>query len=71
MVVSGKKLDNGLRVLHDDNVYQLMSDCITGNNVADVFVESMAMQLEAFADDERSDGEANEIADEMGDRKNH
>jgi alpha-galactosidase len=69
LVISGKKLDNGLRVLHDDNVCQLMSDCITGNNIADVFVESMAMQLEAFADDERSDGEANEIVDEMRDRE--
>jgi alpha-galactosidase len=46
-----------------------MSDCVTGNNVADVFVESMAMQLEAFADDGRSDGEANEIAAEIEDRE--
>jgi len=46
-----------------------MSDCVTGNNVADVFVESMAMQLEAFADDGISDGEANEIAAEIEDRE--
>ena len=64
-----KNLDNGLRVLHDDNVCRLMSDWVTGNNVADVFVESMAMQFEAFADDERSDGEENEIAAEIEDRE--
>jgi hypothetical protein len=28
----------------------------------------MSMQLEAFADDERSDGEANDNADEKGER---
>lgn len=30
-------------VLHDDKVYQLMTDCITGNEVADVFVEGNAV----------------------------
>lgn len=29
-----KTLDNGLRLLHDDNVCQLMSYCNTGTNVA-------------------------------------
>ena len=64
----GKDLDSGLRVLHDDKVCQLMSDCVMGNGVADVFVESMSMQLEAPADHERSDGEANDNANEKGER---
>lgn len=38
------------------------------NGVADVFAESMAMQLEALGDNVRSDGEANNHANEMGER---
>lgn len=64
----GKDLDSGLRALHDDKVCQVMADCIMGNEVTDVFVESMAMQLEALGDDGRSDGEADVLADEMGER---
>lgn len=35
----GKDLGNGLRLLYDDNVCLLMSDVITGREIADVFVE--------------------------------
>jgi len=43
-----KDLENGLRVLHDDKACQDIAYCITDNGVADVFVESMSMQLQAI-----------------------
>ena len=45
-----------------------MADCITDNGVADVFVESMAMQLEALGENGRSDGEANTLRNKKGKR---
>lgn len=66
----GEILDNGMRVLHDDSLCKLMAYCITGSEVADVYVKSMEIHIEAFADDERSDAEENNIIDpviEVGD----
>lgn len=65
-----KTLDNGLTVLHDDKMCQLMEDCVIGSEVAYVYVGSMDMQIEALADDEGSDAAANNIRDtiiEVGD----
>ncbi|WVZ93287.1 hypothetical protein U9M48_039281 [Paspalum notatum var. saurae] len=41
----GKNLDDGLCVLHDDSVCLTMSECVKYNEIAEVFVESMAMPL--------------------------
>ena len=55
-------------MLHDDKACQDIAYCITDNGVADVFVESMAMQLQAIRENVRSDGEANNLANEKGKR---
>ena len=55
-------------MLHDDKACQDIAYCITDNGVADVFVESMAMQLEALGESGRSDGEANTLGNEKGKR---
>ena len=47
------------------NTWQIVSQT---NGVADVFVESMAMQLEALGENGRSDGEANTLRNEKGKR---
>ena len=62
----GKDLDDGLRLLHDDSVCLAMSNCIKGCGVAEVYVESVAMQLEALAEDDTRGSEANEFAEQMG-----
>lgn len=62
----GKNLDDGLTVLHDDNVCLTMSQCVQGSEIADVFVESMAMQLEANTGGDMSEGVGNEMTGHMG-----
>jgi hypothetical protein len=52
----GKGLDDGLRVLFDDNACLYMSDCIVEGGVADIFVEDVP--VEKGSGDE-SDGERN------------
>ena len=58
---SGKTLDDGLRVLHDDSVCLTMSECVKGTEFAEVFVESMAMPHQ-----DSSAWERIEMSEQMG-----
>ena len=62
----GKNLDDGLRVLHDDRVCLTMSECVKGCEIAEVFVESMAMSLKELGCGDKTIDEGFQIAEKMG-----
>ena len=52
----GKDLKSGLRPLNDDKTCQLMSDCITGNDVAEIYVDIHKSDAGAEQGEEQLDG---------------
>ncbi|TVU17553.1 hypothetical protein EJB05_33596, partial [Eragrostis curvula] len=57
----GKNLDNGLKVLSDDKVCQLMSDSTREGQIAEVFVEAIQMKIDALVAGQRRELEETEM----------
>ncbi|KAJ1266514.1 hypothetical protein BS78_08G157000 [Paspalum vaginatum] len=62
----GKELDNGLRVLVDDRVCQLMSGCIVEGGIADIYVEEASSNVE-FAYEDAEMKNVSDFEDELVD----